>query len=45
VYFRGTHDEERLGNPASSGCVQMNNIQIIGLFDEVRTADLVWIED
>jgi len=45
VYIHGTNREERLGSPASSGCIQMNNIEIIGLFDEVRTGDLVWIED
>ena len=45
VYIHGTNREDRLGSPASSGCVQMNNIEIITLFDEVRTGDHVWIED
>jgi hypothetical protein len=45
IYIHGTNHEHRLGSPASSGCVQMNNIELIGLFDEVRTGDLVWIED
>ena len=45
IYIHGTNREDRLGTPASSGCVQMNNIEIIGLFDVVRTGDLVWIED
>lgn len=45
IYIHGTNHEHRLGTPASSGCVQMNNIEIAGLFDEVRTGDLVWIED
>ena len=45
IYIHGTNHEERLGTPASSGCVQMNNIELVGLFDEVRTGDLVWIED
>ena len=45
VYIHGTNREDRLGTPASSGCVQMNNLEIIELFDLVRTRDLVWIED
>lgn len=45
IYIHGTNHEDRLGSPASSGCVQMNNIEIAGLFEEVRTGDLVWIED
>lgn len=45
VYIHGTNHEERLGSPASSGCVQMRNLDIIELYDEVRAGDLVWIED
>ncbi|MBA4136367.1 MAG: L,D-transpeptidase [Opitutus sp.] len=45
VYIHGTNHEERLGSPASSGCVQMRNLDIIELYDQVRTGDLVWIED
>ncbi len=45
IYIHGTNREDRLGTPASSGCVHMNNVEIIGLFDEVRTGDHVWIED
>jgi hypothetical protein len=44
IYIHGTNHEDRLGTPTTSGCVQMNNIELIGLFDEVRTGDLVWIE-
>jgi L,D-transpeptidase catalytic domain len=45
IYIHGTNREDRLGSPASSGCVQMNNVEIIELFDAVRAGDLVWIED
>lgn len=45
IYIHGTHHDDRLGAPASSGCVQMSNLEIIELFDEVRLGDLVWIED
>ncbi len=45
IYIHGTNHEERLGMPASSGCVQMRNTEIIELYDAVRTGDHVWIED
>ncbi|MBI2812849.1 MAG: L,D-transpeptidase [Opitutae bacterium] len=45
VYIHGTNHEERLGRPDSQGCILMDNVGIIGLFDEVRAGDLVWIED
>lgn len=44
IYIHGTNHEDRLGTPASSGCVQMNNLEIIELFEQVRTHDQVWIE-
>jgi hypothetical protein len=45
IYVHGTNHEDRLGTPASSGCVQMNNLAIIELFETVRARDHVWIED
>lgn len=45
IYLHGTNHEDRLGTPASSGCVQMRNLDIIELFEDVRVGDLVWIED
>ena len=45
VYIHGTNHEDRLGRPSSAGCIEMNNQEIIELFDEVRSGDLVWIED
>ncbi|MBI2515416.1 MAG: L,D-transpeptidase [Opitutae bacterium] len=45
VYLHGTNHEEKLGAPASSGCVQMGNLDIIELFEAVRPHDQVWIED
>ena len=33
VYVHGTNHEERLGTPASSGCLQMSNEEILELFD------------
>ena len=45
VYIHGTNHEDRLGHPFSGGCIEMNNLEIIALFDEVRVGDLVWIDD
>lgn len=45
IYLHGTNHEHRLGTPFSGGCIEMNNLEILGLCDEVRTRDLVWIED
>ena len=45
IYIHGTNHEDRLGTPCSAGCVEMNNVEIIELFEEIRTGDLVWIEE
>jgi len=45
IYIHGTNHEDRLGTPSTSGCVQMSNLEIVGLFDQVRGGDHVWIED
>lgn len=44
VYIHGTNHEDRLGTPQSAGCVLMANLDIIRLYEEVRTGDLVWID-
>ena len=43
IYIHGTNHEDRLGTPQSAGCVLMANLDIIGLYEEVRVGDLVWI--
>jgi len=45
VYIHGTNHEDKLGSPFSAGCVHLSNLEMIGLFDQVRAKDLVWIED
>ncbi|MBL9216208.1 MAG: L,D-transpeptidase [Opitutaceae bacterium] len=45
IYIHGTNHEDRLGRPASAGCVQMSNLDVIELFDHARVGDHVWIED
>jgi len=44
IYLHGTNREDRLGTPQSAGCVVLNNLEIVELFEHVRTGDLVWIE-
>lgn len=43
IYLHGTNHEDRLGTPQSAGCVLMGNLDIIGLHDDIRVGDLVWI--
>jgi hypothetical protein len=45
VYIHGTNREEKLGEPLSAGCVLMRNLDVIELFEQVRSGDLVWITD
>lgn len=45
VYIHGTNREDGLGSPQSAGCVLMRNIEIVGLFEEVRAGDQVLIVD
>lgn len=45
IYIHGTNHEGQLGTPQSSGCILMGNLDIIALYDEIRTSDLVLIED
>lgn len=45
IYIHGTNHENRIGEPLSAGCVLMRNLDIIELYDEVRTGDQVLIAD
>jgi len=45
VYIHGTNREERIGEPMSAGCILMRNLDIIELYEQVRTGDWVWIID
>jgi hypothetical protein len=44
VYIHGTNKEELIGQPASAGCIQLRNREIIELFDRIDPGDLVWID-
>ena len=44
IYIHGTNAESRLGTPASHGCVRMNNLDIIDLYDRVPPGTPVEIQ-
>jgi lipoprotein-anchoring transpeptidase ErfK/SrfK len=35
IYIHGTKHEDKIGNPASHGCIRMRNADVIDLFDLV----------
>lgn len=43
IYIHGTNHEERLGTPASHGCVRVSNADAILLADHLREGDLVFL--
>jgi len=45
IYIHGTHHEDRLGQPQSAGCVHMANLDLIALYEELRSGDQVLIVD
>jgi len=45
VYIHGTNRETEIGTPISAGCVLMRNLEIVELYEELRTGDLVLIVD
>ena len=44
IYIHGTNHEDRIGQPASHGCVRMRNDDVIKVFDQVSVGSLVWLE-
>lgn len=45
IYIHGTNSESRLGTPASHGCIRMNNLEIIELFELVGVGTPVFIQE
>lgn len=45
IYIHGTNHEDRIGRPASGGCVQLRNLDVLELFEAVRAGDWVNIVD
>jgi phosphoserine phosphatase len=43
IYFHGTNQEEKLGAPASCGCIRLSNADIIDLHDRVAPGMIVEI--
>jgi lipoprotein-anchoring transpeptidase ErfK/SrfK len=44
IYIHGTHEEGRIGKPASKGCIRMRNDDVIRLFEMMQEGVLVYIE-
>ncbi len=45
VYIHGTPEEGLIGSPVSHGCIRMKNLDIITLFNLVKTGDFVNINE
>jgi L,D-transpeptidase YbiS len=45
IYIHGTKHEDKIGNPASHGCVRMRNPDVVELFDLVDEGANVTIEE
>jgi lipoprotein-anchoring transpeptidase ErfK/SrfK len=45
IYIHGTKHEDKIGSPASRGCVRMRNLDILELFDLVEEGTPVVIEE
>jgi L,D-transpeptidase YbiS len=43
IYIHGTNQEDRIGTPASHGCVRMSNADVIDLFRRLRVGSEVVI--
>lgn len=45
IYIHGTKHEDKIGRPASHGCVRMRNIDVVDLFELVDEGAHVTIEE
>jgi lipoprotein-anchoring transpeptidase ErfK/SrfK len=45
IYIHGTNAESKLGTPVSHGCVRMNNLDIIELYDRIPAGTPVEIQE
>lgn len=43
IYIHGTHEEDRIGSPASHGCIRMRNRDMLELFMHCREGERVLI--
>lgn len=44
IYIHGTNDVDRLGEPASKGCIRLDNKDIIRLFSDIPAGTFVYID-
>lgn len=44
IYIHGTHEEAKIGSPASHGCIRMGNEDMLDLFDHAATGESVRIQ-
>ena len=44
IYIHGTAEENKIGQPASHGCIRMYNRDVIHLFDRITTGTQVYIK-
>jgi lipoprotein-anchoring transpeptidase ErfK/SrfK len=45
IYIHGTNEENKIGTPASKGCIRMRNADVIQLFELLKNGTLVSIEE
>ncbi|MBD3307946.1 L,D-transpeptidase family protein, partial [candidate division KSB3 bacterium] len=45
IYIHGTPEEGLIGQPASHGCIRMDNRDVIDLFDQVNEGTFVEIQE
>lgn len=43
IYIHGTNHENRIGRPASGGCIQISNIDMLTLYNSVEAGDHVFL--
>jgi len=45
IYIHGTHEEDKIGRPASHGCIRMCNADVLELFEYVTVGEAVRIAE
>ena len=45
IYIHGTHNEDKLGEPVSHGCIRMANKDVIELYGLVNVGTTVYINE
>ncbi len=44
IYIHGTNHEDKIGSPASSGCIQLTNTDMLTVYNQVPEGSLLLIE-